>query len=133
MFKCLIYKRKIIQYIDNELDEKWRNKVSKHIKLCEKCREIYDSYANLISEVAEIFEDEVQKAEPVIYSNILKSRDSVESKENILDKITDIIYTTSDGDLILENTLVKLIPAILIALFILLFFPSPLGGTMQMC
>lgn len=53
--KCPVSEDDIILFVDRELSETEKRRVESHIKICDKCRIIYESYAKIDRSVSELF------------------------------------------------------------------------------
>ena len=53
--KCPVSEDDIILFVDRELSETEKRRVESHIKICGKCRIIYESYAKIDRSVSELF------------------------------------------------------------------------------
>ena len=128
MFKCFIYRRRITQLIDDELDGSRKQDLIEHIGRCKKCNEIHSSLVSLSNDVKMMFMEETEGIEPLKHRSFPVQTEQPEYEGGMIDKILEFVFTYNAGQASSVTMMGKLVPAILITLFILLFFASPING-----
>ena len=133
MLKCLFFKRKIVQLADNELNERSAELTLKHIKICKKCSELFNSYSSLSKEIKIVFDEKTNNISPIMNKPLPDVKKSREEKPTFSDRLMEFMYPNGQGSTAAVSTVSKLIPAIILTLIILLFFATPVTGKIPYC
>ena len=133
MLKCLFFKRKIVQLADNELNRRSAELTLNHINTCKKCRELFNSYSSLSKDIKIIFDEKTNNIIPVKTKPSPEFKKSREEKLTFSDRLIEFMYPNGQGSSAAVSTASKLIPAIILTLFILLFFATPVTGKIPYC
>lgn len=132
MIKCFFLKRKIFLFADGELKSRSLKKTKKHLHECSRCRKIFNTYLSLSHNISEIFSESTSFLETEGMYYPIK-QEKIEKKSSPVDRIIDLIFTGTGSQTVAVSPMAKLIPAILVTLFILLFFTTPVIGEIPHC
>ncbi|MFC1723977.1 hypothetical protein ACFL4T_00010 [candidate division KSB1 bacterium] len=133
MLKCLFFKRKIVQLVNNELNMRPGDITLNHIENCTKCRELFNSYSLLTKDIRMVFDEKTRNIVPITNKPLPELKKSREEKLTFPDRLIEFMYPNGQGSAAAVSTFSKLIPAIILTLFILLFFATPVTGNIPFC